>query len=301
MNMKNIYVFVLLLFMISCSSNDSYHVEGLVPINGTELFINAFGEGDPILFVHGGPGLSHDYFLPQLATLSEEFNVIFYDQRVSGKSSANVSADSVSFSIFVEDIEALREETGYEKINILAHSWGSLIAVEYTIRYPEKVNKLILSNPIPLSTEYNSRLQEIQQEKMTEDFITNRKELIESKEFKNGTLAAYEDLFKLGFSLSFYDTTNLKNLNFKLYEGFFERNTALQNFTGLEEYNFYPLISGSETEILLIRGKSDLTLKEADERLVNTEHLILMEKSGHFPFVEERKKYLKVVSNFLKQ
>ena len=153
-----------------------------------------------------------------------------------------------------------------------------MLAVKYVSEYPGKVDKLILSNPVALSTEYSARLEKIQQEKMSEGFMTRRKGIIESEGFKNSKLVAYEDLFKLSFSLSFYDTSNLENLNFKLYGGFFERNKALQNFAGLKEYNFYSFISELEVEILLIRGKSDLTLLEADVRVVNADHLIVMEE-----------------------
>jgi len=119
---RNIYLLFFLILLLSCSSKkQAFQFEGLKPINGTELYLNAFGEGEPLLIIHGGPGLSHDYFLPQFEELGDNFNLIFYDQRVSGRYSVDVADDSITFDLFVQDIEELRKVTGFEKVNILAH------------------------------------------------------------------------------------------------------------------------------------------------------------------------------------
>ena len=78
---------------------------GLRNINGTELFVKTMGKGEPILIVHGGPGLSHDYYLPHLDTLAQDHQLIFYDQRVSGASSMNVDSSNITLDAFIKDIE----------------------------------------------------------------------------------------------------------------------------------------------------------------------------------------------------
>lgn len=60
--------------------------DGCASINGTELYFRVIGEGEPMVFLHGGPGLFHDYFLPHVESLAGDFQLIFYDQRASGKS-----------------------------------------------------------------------------------------------------------------------------------------------------------------------------------------------------------------------
>ncbi len=59
---------------------------GLKKINGAALFISVRGSGEPLLVLHGGPGLNHSYFLPFLAKLEEKYRVIYYDQRACGRS-----------------------------------------------------------------------------------------------------------------------------------------------------------------------------------------------------------------------
>src|SRR5258707_11859897 len=60
--------------------------EGYLDANGVLLYYKAFGQGPPLLIVHGGPGASHDYFLPHLIPLARRNRLIFIDERGSGKS-----------------------------------------------------------------------------------------------------------------------------------------------------------------------------------------------------------------------
>ena len=66
----------------------------LLPVNGTELFVHRIGGGEPIVGVHGGPVLEHGYFLPHFERLAADFELIFFDQRLSGRSAG--SARSIS-------------------------------------------------------------------------------------------------------------------------------------------------------------------------------------------------------------
>src|SRR6266850_676176 len=79
--------------------------DGLKKINGTSLYLKIVGRGEPIVIVHGGPGMNHSYFIPHLDKLARKYKIVFYDQRASGKSSIP-SADSISLKFFVDDIEA---------------------------------------------------------------------------------------------------------------------------------------------------------------------------------------------------
>lgn len=300
----NVLVFLLLLSILSCKEEEErLDFEGLIPINGTELYVKAIGEGDPLVIIHGGPGLGFGYFLPQLEELKREYRLIFFDQRISGRSSFEVSPDSISLEFFVSDIEAIRQHFELNQINVLAHSWGNFLAIEYALNYPYQVNKVILSNSVPLSKEFDAELQSLQVSAIDSLFMAKRTELVSSESFTNRELQAYEDLFKLSFSLSFYDQQNLPELNFKLFEGFFERNTKMQYFKGLEEYDYYPELKNIKSPTLVIRGVHDLAIRESDIKLTDSlpnAELVEMRFSGHFPFVEQTEEYLWEVRNFLK-
>jgi proline iminopeptidase len=63
---------------------------GYIQTNGINTFYKILGEGEPIIVVHGGPGMAHNYLLPKFKRLAKNFKVIFYDQRACGKTSGEV-------------------------------------------------------------------------------------------------------------------------------------------------------------------------------------------------------------------
>jgi hypothetical protein len=62
------------------------HDQGYVEVKDGKLFYQTFGFGEPIIVLHGGPGMDQGYLLPQMLELAKEHKVTFYDQRGSGKS-----------------------------------------------------------------------------------------------------------------------------------------------------------------------------------------------------------------------
>ncbi|MDR1335170.1 MAG: alpha/beta hydrolase [Holosporaceae bacterium] len=77
------------MLLIGCSSNDQpsqIRESGYVNVERGRLFYEKFGSGEPIIIIHGGPGLDHSYLLPQMLELAKDHELIFYDQRGSGKS-----------------------------------------------------------------------------------------------------------------------------------------------------------------------------------------------------------------------
>ena len=185
---------------------------GVQSINGTELFVKTMGKGEPILIVHGGPGLSHDYYLPHLESLAQDHQLIFYDQRVSGASLMNVDSSSINLDAFIEDIEALRKKFGIRVINLMAHSFGGLIAMNYAIKYPEKVKRLMLINSISASSEINMQSNQILGVRFTEEDMRERMSLIQSEGFEQRDPETIEALMKIGFRRQFYDERLIDSL-----------------------------------------------------------------------------------------
>ena len=93
----------------------------LINVNGNNLFLKVLGQGEPIVFLHGGPGREHRYFLPYMAPLAEKFQLVFYDQTGCGESEAPKN-NQYSMRDEVENLEALRVQLGFEKINVLGES-----------------------------------------------------------------------------------------------------------------------------------------------------------------------------------
>lgn len=113
----------------------------------TELFITELGRGQPVVVLHGGPGADHSYMLPMSEQLIGERRFVFYDQRGSLRSRSPI--ENVSMPNHVEDLDALRVALGHERIDIISHSAGTLLAFEYLAKYPARVGNLVLVGALP--------------------------------------------------------------------------------------------------------------------------------------------------------
>ncbi|WP_057938088.1 alpha/beta fold hydrolase [Algoriphagus resistens] len=106
------------------------------------MYVYEFGKGDTVLVVHGGFGAEHSYLIEALMPLEDSFHFILYDQRGSLRSPA--PDNILSFEKLVQDVEELRRELSIGKLNIVAHSMGTRIAMAYAEKHPDKVKALTL-------------------------------------------------------------------------------------------------------------------------------------------------------------
>lgn len=108
---------ILLFLLISCADRPAQkHIEsGTKEINGTQLYYKTIGKGEPILIVHGGPGLNYNFLLPHLSTLAENYQLIFYHQRDCGKSSLNIDISFIAGNNFIEDIAGILNPRNFTK------------------------------------------------------------------------------------------------------------------------------------------------------------------------------------------
>jgi proline iminopeptidase len=118
-------------------------------IDGARLYVHEIGAGHPVVVIHGGPDFDHTYLRPELDRLADRFRLVYYDQRGRGRSAGGVSAEDVSISSEVEDLDRLRGHLGYDWVAVLGHSWGGLLAMEYAVRHPDRVSHLVLMNTAP--------------------------------------------------------------------------------------------------------------------------------------------------------
>ncbi|MEU9831591.1 alpha/beta hydrolase [Streptosporangium sp. NPDC048047] len=114
--------------------------------DGTELAYHVFGEGVPLICLPGGP-MQDSAYLGELGGLSAHRRLIMVDPRGTGRSA--MPADSASYRCdrLVDDVEALREHLGLDRIDLLGHSAGTNLAVLYAARHPERVGRLVLITP----------------------------------------------------------------------------------------------------------------------------------------------------------
>src|SRR5579863_1867825 len=118
--------------------------EGFVDAHGVLIYYTTIGRGAPLVIVHGGPGASHDYFLPYLLPLARHNKLIFIDERGSGKSEKLEDPKGYTVENMVEDVEDVRQALGLGKIALLGHSYGGALAQAYALKYQSNLTQLIL-------------------------------------------------------------------------------------------------------------------------------------------------------------
>lgn len=118
--------------------------------DGTALAYHVSGEGDPVICLPGGP-MQDSVYMGELGGLSAHRQLIRVDLRGTGQSAIPEDAASYRCDRLVDDVEALREHLGLDRIDLLAHCAGANLAALYVARHPERVGKLALITPSPVA------------------------------------------------------------------------------------------------------------------------------------------------------
>jgi proline iminopeptidase len=306
-SMKTLLTLSILLFLLTgCTDRPSQeHIEsGIKEINGTQLYYKTIGEGESILVIHGGPGLNHNYLLPHLSKLAENYKLIFYDQRACGKSSLNVDTSSITLDNFIRDIEGLRQSFGIMKLNLMGHSWGGLLALEYALKYPGKVKSLILIDCIGASNDINTQTNQVLAERFTKEDSIKRVNIIRTEAFQKRDPKTIEALMQIGFKHDFKNPSLIDSLDLDLNENYAETSRLLQYLAGdLMSYDLHPDLKKIKSPALLIYGDYDPLTETAGRRIqqsIAQSQLKIIEDCGHFPFIEKPDKFNKIVTTFMK-
>ena len=124
----------------------------LAGADGVRLYYKVLGTGpDTVVVLHGGPALSMGYLDRDLAPLAHGRTVIFYDQRGGGRSQLVADPAMLGLDRHLADLEAVRAHFGLERMALMGQSWGALLAAFYAREHADRLERLVLLNPAPVS------------------------------------------------------------------------------------------------------------------------------------------------------
>jgi proline iminopeptidase len=277
--------------------------QGLAEVNGTRLFFRRIGTGDPLLVVHGGPVLEHGYLLPHLAPLAEDYELILADQRLSGRSSGTVEAESVRLAKFVDDIEQLRRELGLGRVHLLAHSWGGLLATHYALSYPESLSSLILVSPMAASSDLWQQEQQALMQGLDPAISEALREIRESEAFAEQRPEAIERMLLLSFETQFHDPARISDLDLYVPDDYMERSRQFgAMMIDLTSYDLHPRLDEISTPTLILFGADEPGVTLGGAALhegISGSHFVAIESAGHFSFIERPDAFLRATREFL--
>ena len=307
-NLSQVFVIFLssiaVLFGTEVHAKPAETVAGPRNINNTSLYCRSQGEGETIVVLHGGPGVPHDYLLPHLESLADHHQVIFYDQRATGRSSSDVDPATITMDTFIADLDALRVTYGLETMHLLGHSWGGLLAMQYAVRYPQHVESLILVDSAPASSKLDEQAIAIRKERLSDEDRRAMAAIMQTEEFAAGDPTAIMEYLRITEKVKFHEPARMADLSMELDRATI-RNLMLVSgaMNGyLADYDIHDQLDAITCPTLIIHGAFDPIPLESAERIhqrIEGSKLIVMEQCGHFPFIENRDGFLALVNRFL--
>ena len=114
---------------------------GLAEVNGIKLYFASYGDGAPVILLHGGAG-NGEHWAFQLAALAAKYRVIVVDARGHGRSTRD--AKPITYELMADDLLVLMDELKLEQAALVGWSDGGIIALDLALRHPERVSKLVV-------------------------------------------------------------------------------------------------------------------------------------------------------------
>ena len=283
--------------------------EGYVDFRGHRTWYRVVGELEaqaaPLLALHGGPGSTHNYFAP-LERLASERAVVLYDQIGCGNSDRPMDIEW-DVAVFRDEVAAVRDELGLERIHLLGTSWGGMLAQEHVLSGATGVVSLILS-----STLANLALWNDEQLKLKARLPPEVVEVLDRHEAA-GTYddPEYEEAMAVYFERHFYRGPEPRAELAAMDAG--RAPDVYRAMQGPNEWTTTGALKGWDTRdrlheidvpTLVIRGAYDMCTAPVAAELVNGikgAREVIFEASSHTPALEESDRYVAVVGAFLKE
>jgi proline iminopeptidase len=300
------------------SSSSLYSVEeGFVDAHGIMIYYKAFGRGEPLVILHGGPGASHDYFLPYLLPLARKNRLIFIDERGSGRSQKLENISAYTIENMVEDVEAVRQVLELGKISVMGHSCGGVIAQAYALKYQENLSHLILCSTFHSTKKMNEVLYRIK-EKMNPELRARIEKLEKAGLYGHGmdyeknrytseymTAAWGEGYFPYLYQNHpdpNYDPVANGNMSWDLYREMWGSSGEFIIDGNMTSVEYTDRLASIRVPTLITVGDND----ECDPSLshemngkISGSKLVILPKSGHMTFVDQPSLFISAVDEFL--
>ncbi len=118
--------------------------------DGARLYYRVIGQrGDTIIALHGGPGVDLESIAGDFVPLAQRHVVIFYDQRGAGRSELPEDTTRLAVARQIADLDEVRAHFGVQRVTLVAHSYGPLLAASYALAHPDHVSRMVFFGAVP--------------------------------------------------------------------------------------------------------------------------------------------------------
>ena len=282
--------------------------EGHIDVPGGQVWYKVVGSGEsvPLLTLHGGPGGGHDYLEP-LNALASERPIVFFDQLGCGKSDTPDDVSLWRIDRFVDEVTAVRDALGLDRIHLLGHSWGGWLAIEYMLGAPSGVVSLTLASTsasIPQFVhEAGTLISELPREMAETMRRLEAEGDFENPEFEAGMMEFYKrHLCRLD---PWPDPImrSLENLDGNIVYETMNGPTEFTVIGNMKDWNRIEKLSEIVAPTLITCGRYDELTPACSRTLrqgIMNSRMHVFERSAHMAHLEEAESYLQILSEFLR-
>ena len=283
--------------------------EGYIENRGYRTWFRIVGENGtrtPLLCLHGGPGSTHHYFAPLEGLAADGRSVILYDQLGCGKSDR---PDDLEWNVgvFLDELGALRDQLGLERIHLLGTSWGGQLALEHALSGYGGLVGLVLSSTLASVDEWAAEARRLR-EQLPDEVRAVLDRCEEARDYDHPdyrrALDAFDDLF---VHRGARDRPELVRMHAELGTYVYVAMVGPNEWTvtgALRGWDVRDRLGEITVPALVVRGRHDLCTERIAATLLDglpNAREVVFEESSHMPVLEEGDRYLEVVESFLRE
>ncbi len=285
--------------------------EGFVSLHGYETWYRTVGDCEepgkwPLLCLHGGPGDPHDYLEPLEAMVRTGRRVIFYDQLGCGNSNVPTDPSIYTIALYLEEIDVIRQALGLQRVHILGHSWGGMLAMEYALTQPPGLASLILADTGASAPQWVTEMRRLVAELPPELQQT----IVRHEAAGTTDSLEYQEACQIYFCRHGGGRIDPPPDSFsrmadkpgdQVYHIMWGPSEFFMTGT-LKDWDITGRLGEIRVPTLVIGGRYDHAtpaVTEALHRGIPGSEWVIFENSGHLPHLEETDRYLKLLERFL--
>src|SRR6201996_2467075 len=282
--------------------------EGTIAVPGGQIWFKRVGGGAglPLLVVHGGPGLPHNYLL-SLERLANEREGIFWDPRGCGTSKRPPSPELWTMERAVAEVDAVVRALGLDLFHLFGNSWGGMLAQQYVLDAASAAASLTISNSIASIPEFGNMVARLKSE-----LDPATQSAIDRHEAAGTTYAP-----EYQAAIRTWNETYLcrvrpwprdledafRNMGTEIFETMFG-SSDFHIVGTIRSWDVFDRLAEIALPTLVVAGRFDECvpehMREMHERICGS-RFELFESSAHMPFIEEPARFDQVMRDFLRR
>lgn len=279
--------------------------DGSVRREGFDLHYRTVGAGLPVVLLSGGPGLEVDYMESVAEFLPASYQRVFLEQRGTGRSKLPaLTAETMTLRLVVDDLEALRVALKQERLFLVGHSWGGMLAMAYAAAYPDRVDRLILVGSGGPTLKFVEWFEDNITARMTSEDIAATTYWTAAEARGVDEDKAQLEIIRAKTPAYFFDRGKGLACAAQFVDGSFHNQVNNLLFADLEKkYDLRPGLRLLKRPVLIVQGHQDpmgdVTAEEIRD-VISGSQLRYINKAGHFPWLERPEEFQQILAEFLK-